>query len=756
MSQRPAGATTSSDAFAGGLKRALRRDLVHAKEDRAGKRNSSRSWPHGTRPAAPEMHALRSSGRPVPSVRWERVFEARSFGGGSTSGGSQTRWLTALNAPQQAAVQHPTGPLLILSGAGTGKTATLCARVAWLVRGGVEPERVLLLTFTRRAAREMLQRARGLVGMPSGRAGVFGGTFHSVAHHFVRQHQAALGLGPGFGLLDAGDAADLFDLVREEHGHTELGRRFPKKSTLLDIYSRTVNAQRPVSDVLAEAFPWCAEHRDDLGALFKAYAARKRSLGVLDLDDLLLYWRALVMDDVLGPKLEQRFDHVLVDEYQDVNGLQVEIVRGLRREIRELTVVGDDFQAIYGWRAASARHILEFPQHFPDVTVIKLERNYRSTQPILDVANALSAQARCAFPKQLWTEREGGVRPDLIVCRDESAQASEVSERVLEARERGMELRQQAVLMRTAHDSALLELELAARDIPYVKYGGLRYLEAAHVKDLIALFRLADNHADEISWFRVLQLLDGVGPATARRALNVLLTADGERLSTWPKAREQLPADARSLADAIVKALRDVGTELSAGVRAERLSQVLTPLVMARYPDGALRVQDLEQLVAAAREASALGQFVSELVIDPPASSADLAGPPHLDEDYLVLSTIHSAKGLEWQAVHVLALYDGNFPACMAAGSDETIDEERRLLYVAMTRARRELHLYVPLRYYHRPGGSDDAHGYGKPSRFLTDEVQQLCRVRRMLDREPVTPSKARRRIEVSVDGLFD
>jgi DNA helicase-2/ATP-dependent DNA helicase PcrA len=586
---------------------------------------------------------------------------------------------------------------------------------------------------------------------------VFGGTFHSVAHHAVRQHQAALGLRSGFGLLDAGDAADLLDLVREEHGHAQRKRRFPKKATLLDIYSRTVNAQRPVTEVLAQAFPWCAEHRDDLAALFRAYAARKRSLGVLDLDDLLLYWRALVTDDVFGPKLEQRFDHVLVDEYQDVNGLQVEIVRGLRREIRELTVVGDDFQAIYGWRAASARHILEFPQHFPDATVIKLERNYRSTQPILDVANALSAQASRTYPKQLWTERQGGVRPDLIVCRDESAQASEVSERILEARERGMELRQQAVLMRTAHDSGLLELELAARDIPFVKYGGLRYLEAAHVKDLIALFRLADNHADEIAWFRLLQLLDGVGPATARRTLNVLLTADGERLSAWPRAREQLPADARSPADAIVNALRDVGTELSAGVRAERLSQALAPLVAARYPDGGLRVKDLEQLVAAAREASALGQFVSELVVDPPASSADLAGPPHLDEDYLVLSTIHSAKGLEWQAVHVLALYDGNFPACMAAGSAETIDEERRLLYVAMTRARRELHMYVPLRYYHRPGGIDDAHGYGKLSRFLSDEVQQLCRVKRVLDREPeITQSQVGGRIEVSVDGLFD
>ena len=669
----------------------------------------------------------------------------------------ESPWFEELNVEQRAAVRHPGGPLLILAGAGTGKTTTLCGRVAWLVAEGVAPDRILLLTFTRRAAREMLQRARALVAMPNGARGVLGGTFHSVAHHFVRRHAAALGLPAGFGLLDAGDAADVLDLVREEHGHAQRGRRFPKKSTLLDIYSRTVNAQRPLTEVLAESFPWCEEHRDGIAALFKAYTARKRALGVIDLDDLLLYWRGLATDEVVGAELEARFDHVLIDEYQDVNGLQVDIVRNLRRKCRDLTAVGDDFQAIYGWRAASARHILDFPEQFPDATVVTLESNYRSTQPILNIANALSAQAERAFPKQLRTEREGGVTPELIFCRDESAQASQIADRVLEARERGMDLRQQAALMRTSHDSALLELELSRRQIPFVKYGGLRYLEAAHVKDLIALFRLADNPADEISWFRVLQLLDGVGPATARRALDALVTADGDKLAAWSDAREHLPSDARPLADAVIEALREARGDTAAGVRAELLGQSLAPLIKARYPDGALRLQDLDQLVAAAREASALGQFVSDLVIDPPTSSSDLAGPPHLDEDYLVLSTIHSAKGLEWHAVHVLALYDGNFPACMAAGSTETIDEERRLLYVAMTRARRQLHLYVPVRYYHRPLGIDDAHGYGKPSRFLTDEVHRCCSITRPPDSaQSIEPGGARRRIEVSIDSLFE
>ncbi|HEY4826482.1 MAG TPA: ATP-dependent helicase [Solirubrobacteraceae bacterium] len=668
-------------------------------------------------------------------------------------------WFEDLNPEQRAAVRHPGGPLLILAGAGTGKTTTLCSRVAWLVSDGIAPERILLLTFTRRAAREMLQRARALVAMPGAGRGVVGGTFHSVAHHFVREHAHEIGLPTGFGLLDPGDAADVLDLLREEHGHAQSHQRFPKKSTLLDIYSRTVNAMEPLGDVLASSFPWCEEHREAIGALFKAYTARKRALGVIDLDDLLIYWRALVTDEVIGAELESRFDHVLIDEYQDVNGLQVDIVRGLRRECRDVTAVGDDFQAIYGWRAASVEHILGFPRHFPDATVINLERNYRSSQPILDVANALAVQASRAFPKRLRSEREGGIRPELLFVRDESAQAVEVCDRVLQAREHGMELRQQAVLMRTSHDSALLELELARRQVPFVKYGGLRYLEAAHVKDLIALFRLADNLGDEISWFRVLQLLEGVGPATARRALDVLVTTDGDRLAGWSAARERLPEDARPLADDVVAALRDAREETKAGVRAERLSQALTPLVRAHYPDGALRLQDLDQLVATAREASDLGRFVSELVIDPPLSSADLAGPPHLDEDYLVLSTIHSAKGLEWQGVHVLALYDGNFPACMSAGTSESVDEERRLLYVAMTRARRQLHLYVPVRYYHRPGGSDDAHGYGKPSRFLTPDVRELCDVSHTDDVAPGAhgrPNRPPRRIVVSVDTLFD
>jgi len=698
-----------------------------------------------------------------------------------TPGTGALSWLADLNPDQLAAATHVGGPLLILAGAGTGKTTTLCSRVAWLIATGVPAERILLLTFTRRAAREMVGRARALTERTSPNAGpIAGGTFHSLAHRIVRLHAGSVGLGSSFGVLDSGDAVDLVDLVRQEQGHAAGRRRFPRAQTMLEIYSRTVNSQIPLADVLAESFPWCAEHHEALAETFRAYGARKRSLGLLDLDDLLLYWRALAADEVIGRQLAQTWDHVLVDEYQDVNGLQVDIVSSLRRERGELTVVGDDFQAIYGFRAASARHILDFPKLFPDARTMTLERNYRSTGPILAVANAVSEQDTDGFRKVLWTAREGGVAPELVMPRDESEQAGEVCDRVLGAREEGMLLRDQAVLFRTGHDSDLLELELTRRRIPFVKYGGLRYLDAAHVKDLVALLRLTENPADEMSWFRLLQLLDGVGPIRARRALDALRPDGGgpPELGRWAAACEHVPEAVREQADAVFGALlRDSGgrpdpgsaageeaggvQRESAGVRAERLCAALAPLIRLRYADGAQRLVDLEQLVAAARGAESLAEFVSELVLDPPASSSDLAGPPHLDEDYLVLSTVHSAKGLEWDAVHVIAVYDGNFPADMATGSREGIAEERRLLYVALTRARRQLVVYVPVRYHHRPGGVDDAYGLSKPSRFLTRGVQSLFRVTRT--QEPVIDvamdwrgdGGEPRRIEVSVDALF-
>jgi DNA helicase II / ATP-dependent DNA helicase PcrA len=685
-----------------------------------------------------------------PSVA-ERMFD----------GHHKYRWLDDLNAEQRAAATHRGGPLLILAGAGTGKTTTLCARVAWLLSEGVPAERILLLTFTRRAAREMVDRARVLAERVTPDAGrVLGGTFHALAYRTVRLHASSLGLGSGFGVLDAGDAIDVLDFVREEQGRAAARRRFPRAQTTLDIYSRMVNAQRPLAEVLAESFPWCEEHRDALAEIFRAYGARKRALQLLDLDDLLLYWRALAVDELIGPRMADEFEHVLVDEYQDVNGLQVEIVRSLRSTRRGLTVVGDDFQAIYGFRAASARHILDFPQQFPDAETVTLERNYRSSAPILAIANAVSTQDRSGFPKRLWAEHAGGQAPELVFATDEAEQVNEVCDRVLAAREQGMDLRAQAVLFRTGHDSDLLELELTRRGVPFVKYGGLRYLDAAHVKDLLALLRISDNPADEVSWFRVLQLLDGVGPVRARRVLDAMRpTAEAApALGRWPAAAAQLPERSRGQAGALIDAIVGYGLTEAAGQQVQRCSAALAPLIRLRYPDGSARTEDFAHLAAAAGRAPDLHHFVCELVLDPPASSADLARAPHLDEEYLVLSTVHSAKGLEWEAIHLIGAYDGNFPADMSAGSEESIAEERRLLYVALTRARRSLQVYVPLRYYHRPHGNEDAHGYGKASRFLTDAVQRLFTVTHttLVAGSGSGEPSPRRRIDVSVDALLN
>ena len=498
--------------------------------------------------------------------------------------------LKSLNEEQRHAATHPAGPLLVLAGAGTGKTTTLCGRVAWLVEQGVPSERILLLTFTRRAAREMLSRARALVGGKTNSRFVVGGTFHSVAYRTIQQEAPLVGL-EGVSLFDAADAADLLDLLREEHGLASLERRFPRKGTLLDIYSRTVNAQRELSEVLVESFPWCADYGQEIAGLFRAYTRRKRELNTLDLDDLLLYWHAALDNDRRGGRLAARYEHVLVDEYQDVNALQVEIVRALCREHQNVTVVGDDMQAIYGFRAADPAHILAFPSLYPNATVIKLERNYRSPQPLLDAGNEVAIHAARSFARRLTAERDGDRRPDLIFCLDEQHQATELCERVLACREQGALLRDQAVLMRAGHHSDLLELELSRRKIPFVKYGGIRYLEAAHVKDFVALLRVATNPTDQLSWFRLLQLLDGIGPATARTLCDELLSTMASSADLPRRWRDAaVPAAAREPGQLLLDTLA-ASHDCTVAVQVEQLKQALAPLIRAAYPDAETRAQ---------------------------------------------------------------------------------------------------------------------------------------------------------------------
>jgi DNA helicase-2/ATP-dependent DNA helicase PcrA len=405
--------------------------------------------------------------------------------------------LDELNADQRRAATYglgkslpPADPLLIIAGAGSGKTKTLAHRVAQLISSGADPARILLLTFTRRAAVEMIRRAQALASRNEGRCVTWAGTFHAIANRLLRLHARELSLDPAFTLLDRGDAADLLDVLRHRLGFAKLRSRFPRKGTCLAIYSRAVNLQQPLPLCLKETFPWCGDWADQLKSLFRAYAEAKWDRHVLDYDDLLLYWFHLMSDPSAAASVAAQFEHVLVDEYQDTNALQAAILLALKPQGAGLTVVGDDAQSIYSFRGATVRNILDFPSRFPHpATVITLQRNYRSTQPILDAANAVVALASERFTKNLFSLRASGEPPSLVTVEDEGVQVQYVVERILEHREAGNLLRQQAVLFRAAHHSDALELELARRGIPFVKYGGLRFLEAAHVKDLICILR---------------------------------------------------------------------------------------------------------------------------------------------------------------------------------------------------------------------------------------------------------------------------
>ncbi|MFP5318815.1 MAG: ATP-dependent helicase [Acidimicrobiia bacterium] len=646
-----------------------------------------------------------------------------------------------LNAEQRAAVEHDDRPLLVLAGAGTGKTATLAARVGRLLANGVEPERVCLLTFSRRAATEMLVRA-GRLGDAGRAARVVGGTFHSVAQRLLHRHGGLIGLDPGFSVLDAGDSTELLGMVRNELGHaTGKGRRFPRKETLASILSHVTNAQVRLTDVVAKCFPWCSDDLEGIRAVFAAYTARKRAQQLCDFDDLLLLLRAMGGTEVGRGVLAGLFDHVLVDEYQDVNDLQAEIVSLLRPGGRGVTAVGDDAQAIYGFRAATTAAISGFADRYPDAVVLRLEHNYRSTPPILAVANQVMAEAPGGATKRLWSQRPGHRRPVLRTCADESAEAEAVCDSVLAHREQGVPLRDQAVLFRASHHAGPLELALGRRRIPYVKYGGLRFLEAAHVKDLLGLLRVLDNPWDELAWFRVLQLLEGVGPATAARLADELgVRADRpvarDPAATTPLARllaaaPSVPEPARPELNGLRSALafctgEPGGSPPPAGAQVDRLRQWLDPVVGRRYDAPTARCGDLERLAEQAATASSRGRFVADLTLDPPMSTGDLAGPPALDDDWLVLSTVHSAKGGEWAVVHVLHAADGCFPSDLATGDAESLAEERRLFYVAVTRAKDVLEVDVPLRFHRHRNRLDDLHGFAPITRFLSSEVVGL------------------------------
>lgn len=637
-----------------------------------------------------------------------------------------------LNPQQAEAVAHApdAGPLLVIAGAGSGKTLTLAARLAWLVRRGADPNRVLLLTFSRRAAAEMARRAGRLLHeslrlplqspppvLP------WCGTFHSIAARLLREEAPNVGLAPGFTVLDRPDAQDLLALARQQlglavdEGEASGRTRFPLAPTCAAIHSRMVNTGQALADVLAAQWPWCCDHEPALQQLFAAYADAKLQQQSLDFDDLLLAWHHLMHEPAMAARIAARFDHVLVDEVQDINRLQADVLHALGRAGCRLTAVGDDAQSIYAFRGADVRHILDFPRRCEPqpAHVVTLEQNYRSTPQVLEASNAVIGLAAERFTKNLWSARTAGPKPRLITVADEAEQAQRVADAVLVRRESGLKLMRQAVLFRTSHHSMALELELTRRGIPFVKYGGLKFMEAAHVKDVLALLRWADNPASRLAALRSARLVPGMGPASVRR----LLDHNGPLDAFKPP-----PAAAagwRELA-ALMAHLRSAQARWPDDL--QRALAWYRPQLERQHDDARVRWADLQQLAQMARGHASRERFVTELTLDPPAASSEESGDPNLDEDYLILSTLHSAKGQEWNAVHILNASDGCMPADMATGRAAEIEEERRLLYVGMTRARDELDIWVPQRFYvtqQRAWG--DRHLYALRTRFIPDAL---------------------------------
>jgi DNA helicase-2/ATP-dependent DNA helicase PcrA len=656
--------------------------------------------------------------------------------------------LEGLNEQQRRAVTHQGGPLLVLAGAGTGKTRTLVARAAWL-RGaqGVPASRILLLTFTRRAASDMLARASAAWEGADGK--IWGGTFHAIAHKIIRRHAESFSLSPQFTILDPGDTTDILDVLRPDHGLAGTGQRTPRAGTCADIYTRCVNTGRPVSEVVTAGYPWCAPFTGELAGLFRAYTARKRERHLLDFDDLLLLWQAALADPAAGPVLRGMFDAVLVDEYQDVNAVQASIVRLLQPDGKQLTCVGDDAQAIYGFRGADPAHLRQLTADYPGLDVVRLDHNYRSRQGILDLANVVRPSAP-GLDLTLTGDRGPGAAALLVRCHDEATQAREICTRVLDAHEEGAALRDQAVLVRAAHHSDMLEIELTARKIPYVKFGGLRFTDTAHVKDFTAAARILVNPADDLAWFRLLRLHEGIGPAHARRVLDLGPDADRAR------AVEAAPARSRRALAATLEALADAA--LTPAGQADKVLALLDPLIRGRYPDASSRLADLRRLADAAAAQPSLQDALAELTLDPPVSASDLAGPPRLDEDYLTISTIHAAKGLEWPVVHLPHLVDGALPSDMALGDPGGLAEEHRLFYVAITRARDHLYLYAPQRLHIHRRGRDDRHGLGQLTRFLDAGALAACdstTAAPLVPPLPATGSLASR-VDAALGSLWD
>ncbi len=653
----------------------------------------------------------------------------------------------ALNASQRRAATFGTavkdhgvaaGPLLILAGAGTGKSSLLAHRAAHLVLNGVDPARILMLTFTQRAAQEMIQRTQAIVSQIMADRGKLGdrsvqsrllwsGTFHSVGNRILRLFAKQLGLDPSFTVLSRADAADFMGVIQHDLGLSSKEKRFPRKDTCLWIYSYRVNTRLSLKQTLAEQLPRLSECEPDLTRLYREYVARKQKYNVLDCDDLLLYWHVMMQTPALAQNLSKNFDHVLVDEYQDTSVLQSEIILALRPDGQGVAVVGDDAQAICSLQAGTVKNIQGFANRYaPKAETVILAQNYRSTQQILDCANALNSDGARQYRKALIGARQSNQKTLYVTMDDDTAQVEYIVDKILATREVGGSLKRHAILFRSARHSDALEQELTRRNIPFVKYGGSHFLEAEHIKDMLSVLRWVDNPRNAVAGFRVLKLVPGFDPARARLALGYF-EAQGfsfKSLAAFDTTRPT-PMDWKNFC-AMLEKLADPGTPWLGQVALVR--HWYKPHLERLYDAAFRRAADLEQLEQLSVRHPARERFLTELTVDPPTLTSEQSRDASNDEEYVILSTIQAAKGQEWDIVYVLNVADGNFPSEFSAGKPEMVEEERRLLYVAMTRARSELHLCAPLKYVvTKRAKSGEADVYGGKSRFMTDKLLDCC-----------------------------
>lgn len=630
-----------------------------------------------------------------------------------------------LNPAQYEAVKHVEGPALVIAGAGTGKTRTLTYRVARLVELGVDPTSILLLTFTRRAAEEMLRRASILLHDAKAEK-VSGGTFHAFANQVLRKYSAIVGYESSFSILDQGDSQDVINLLRTQMGFATSQRRFPRKNTLNAMISLSLNRMVPIEEVIEQDYPHFIEELESISLLAMQYQEYKRKSNVMDYDDLLIHLgRLLEVSSETRKALAKKYRYIMVDEYQDVNRLQarvVELLSGEDPSRANVMVVGDDAQSIYRFRGADVQNIFEFPKHYTGAKLITLEENFRSIQPILDLSNRVIAGAANRYEKQLFSRIPGGEMPQIVCAENEHQQSVYVVERILELREQGVSLKDIAVLFRSGYMSFDLELELQRANIPFQKYGGMKFIETAHIKDLTAMLRVIHNPRDAVSWYRILLLHEGIGPKTAEKIVQDIMenrmsfkkfsqgVIEGEVQA--PHEFVKYPRRIADLFGALSEASRE---QMAPPEKLAYLVEYYRPILKKQYDDYQKREKDIETFLLITERYRSLNSLLTDLSLDPPMESLSDMEAPTKDDEILTLSTIHSAKGLEWNTVIITNCLDGRFPSVAAATDPDALEEERRLMYVAATRAKENLIITYPTNLYDRDAGII----LSKPSRFI-------------------------------------